>query len=166
MGDGRCETERDNAVKKKFRSDSPQCSNDGMPLGSGPVAPSMPLRPAQCVVPMLVLLIAATASGDAWAQRTRDKARESHRDLIRRPAPEAEARRRHRGSANQQQALSDAVRRVERRTGGQVLSAELVPYDGRDISRIKVVDSSGRVRVYLDDPVGSHGTRRIRSDDN
>lgn len=114
---------------------------------------------------MLVVLIAATASGDAWAQRTRDKARESHRDLIRRPA-EVEPQRRHRGSPGQQQALSDAVRRVERRTGGQVLSAEVVPYDGRAISRIKVVDSSGRVRVYLDDPVGSHGTRRIRSDDN
>lgn len=49
-------------------------------------------------------------------------------------------------------ALSDAVRRVERRTGGQVLSAERVPFDGRDVNRVKVVDSSGRVRVYMDDP--------------
>lgn len=49
-------------------------------------------------------------------------------------------------------ALSDAVRRVERRTGGQVLSAERVPFDGRNVNRVKVVDSSGRVRVYMDDP--------------
>jgi len=49
-------------------------------------------------------------------------------------------------------ALSDAVRRVERRTGGQVLSAERVPFDGRSVNRVKVVDSSGRVRVYMDDP--------------
>ena len=48
--------------------------------------------------------------------------------------------------------LSDAVRRVERRTGGQVLSAERVPFDGRDVNRVKVIDSSGRVRVYMDDP--------------
>ncbi|UNK51190.1 hypothetical protein MNR01_13775 [Lysobacter sp. S4-A87] len=48
--------------------------------------------------------------------------------------------------------MSDSVRRVERRTGGQVLSAERVPYDGRDVNRVKVVDSSGRVRIYMDDP--------------
>ena len=48
--------------------------------------------------------------------------------------------------------LSDSVRRIERRTGGQVLSAERVPYDGRNINRIKVVDERGRVRVYMDDP--------------
>ena len=51
-------------------------------------------------------------------------------------------------------ALSDAVRRVERRTGGQVLSAERVPVDGRNVNRVKVIDSSGRVRVYMDDPQG------------
>jgi len=48
--------------------------------------------------------------------------------------------------------LSAAVRRVESQTGGQVLSAERIPFDGRDVSRIKVVDASGRVRVYMDDP--------------
>ncbi|HEU0306330.1 MAG TPA: hypothetical protein VFR30_05115 [Lysobacter sp.] len=58
--------------------------------------------------------------------------------------------RHHRGE--DQRALSDAVRRVERRTGGQVLSAERVPFDGRNVNRVKVVDSSGRVRVYMDDP--------------
>jgi hypothetical protein len=58
--------------------------------------------------------------------------------------------RHHRGE--DQRALSDAVRRVERRTGGQVLSAERVPFDGRNVNRVKVIDSSGRVRVYMDDP--------------
>ena len=48
--------------------------------------------------------------------------------------------------------LSDSVRRVEQRTRGQVLSAEPVPYDGRNLNRIKVVDERGRVRVYMDDP--------------
>lgn len=48
--------------------------------------------------------------------------------------------------------LSDSVRRVERDTQGRVLSAERVPYDGRDVNRIKVVDQNGRVRVIMDDP--------------
>lgn len=59
---------------------------------------------------------------------------------------------RHNNRGEDHRALSDAVRRVERRTGGQVLSAERVPFDGRNVNRVKVVDSSGRVRVYMDDP--------------
>ena len=54
--------------------------------------------------------------------------------------------------AQDQRALSDAVRRAERATRGQVLSAERVPYDGRNVNRIKVIDNRGRVRVYMDDP--------------
>ena len=48
--------------------------------------------------------------------------------------------------------LSDAVRRVERTTRGEVLSAERVQYDGRDMHRVKVVDDHGRVRVFMQDP--------------
>ena len=48
--------------------------------------------------------------------------------------------------------LSDAVRRVERDTRGEVLSAERVQYDGRDMHRVKVVDDRGRVRLFLQDP--------------
>jgi hypothetical protein len=54
-------------------------------------------------------------------------------------------------------ALSDSIRRVEQRTRGQVLSAERVPYDGRNVNRIKVVDDRGRVRVYMDDPQAPAG---------
>jgi len=53
---------------------------------------------------------------------------------------------------NGKRELSDAVRRAERATGGQVLSAERVQFDGRDVNRVKVVDDRGRVRVYWDDP--------------
>ncbi|GAB3348057.1 PepSY domain-containing protein [Lysobacter tyrosinilyticus] len=63
-------------------------------------------------------------------------------------------------------ALSDAVRRVERRTGGQVLSAERVPFDGRNVNRVKVIDSSGRVRVYMDDPQGQNQPPRQQGDDD
>jgi hypothetical protein len=51
-----------------------------------------------------------------------------------------------------QDALSDSVRRIERNTRSQVIGAERVPYDGRSVNRIKVVDDRGRVRIYVDDP--------------
>ncbi len=50
------------------------------------------------------------------------------------------------------EALSDSVRRIQRSTQGQVLSAERVPFDGRSVNRIKVIDERGRVRIYMDDP--------------
>ncbi|TBR11481.1 MAG: hypothetical protein EPO46_06315 [Lysobacter sp.] len=50
-----------------------------------------------------------------------------------------------------QQSLAEAVRRVERATGGQILGAERVPFEGRNMNRIKVVDATGRVRVITDD---------------
>jgi hypothetical protein len=59
--------------------------------------------------------------------------------------------------ARNEDGLSDSVRKIERSTRGQVLSAERVPYDGRNLNRIKVVDDRGRVRVYMDDPAQSNG---------
>ena len=47
---------------------------------------------------------------------------------------------------------SEAVRRVERDTRGEVLSAERGQYDGRDMHRVKVVDDQGRGRVVMQDP--------------
>ena len=63
------------------------------------------------------------------------------------------------GGRNDHNSLSDAVRRVERDTRGEVLSAERVQYDGRDMHRVKVVDDQGRVRVFMQDP-------QQRRDDN
>ncbi|MCA1714576.1 MAG: hypothetical protein LC715_05495 [Gammaproteobacteria bacterium] len=77
------------------------------------------------------------AAGSAWADPP------PGRDT---PRPQASARQ----DAND--ALSDAVRRIQRTTQGQVLSAERVPFDGRSVNRIKVVDDRGRVRIYMDDP--------------
>ena len=59
----------------------------------------------------------------------------------------------------QDRSLSDAVRRVQRETGGRILGAERVPYDGRDINRVKFMDDRGRVR-YMDDPSPSRGNPR------
>ncbi len=43
--------------------------------------------------------------------------------------------------------LPDSVRRVERQTGGSVLSAEPTQRDGRQVDRVKVLTNDGRVRV-------------------
>ena len=75
-----------------------------------------------------------------------------------------------RGSRDRRQdsrsTLSDAVRRVERDTRGEVLSAERVQYDGRDMHRVKVVDDQGRVRVFMQDPQrrNDSGKRPSRND--
>ncbi|HEU4774515.1 MAG TPA: hypothetical protein VFS82_08375 [Lysobacter sp.] len=133
----------------------------------------MPTRSAATLVSLMLFAATTATAGDALAQRTRDKARQPDREQIeRRPSshgPAGPARPQRGNDRNaDHRALSDAVRRVERRTGGQVLSAERVPYDGRDINRIKIVDSSGRVRVYVDDPprTTQEIPARTRRDDN
>jgi hypothetical protein len=52
----------------------------------------------------------------------------------------------------QAQGLPDSVRRVERQTGGEVLRAEPMQRDGREVYRLKVLTADGRVRVVQDDP--------------
>ena len=52
--------------------------------------------------------------------------------------------------------LPDSVRRVERQTGGEVLRAEPMQRDGREVYRLKVLTADGRVRVVQDDPT-EHG---------
>ena len=67
-------------------------------------------------------------------------------------------------SVPQERSLSDAVRRVQRTTGGHILGAERVPFDGRDINRVKYMDDRGRVR-YMDDPAQPRSQPRTpRSD--
>ena len=60
--------------------------------------------------------------------------------------------RQERSKSRDSSSLSDAVRSIERDTRGEVLSAERVQYDGRDMHRVKVVDDAGRVRVFMQDP--------------
>ncbi|KAF1697074.1 hypothetical protein MNQ95_09280 [Pseudoxanthomonas daejeonensis] len=71
-------------------------------------------------------------------------------------APEPQAREGH--------SMSDAVRRVQRSTGGQILGAEQVPFEGRNITRVKYMDDRGRVR-YMDDP-GAADRKPPRRADN
>lgn len=64
----------------------------------------------------------------------------------------------------QASSLSDAVRRVQRETGGQVLGAERIQFDGRDINRVKVMDDRGRVRYMDEDPQRPRETFERRRD--
>ena len=62
------------------------------------------------------------------------------------------------------QVMMHDVRRVHKTTGGQILGAERVPYDGGNITRVKYLDDRGRVR-YMDDP-GAPERRAPRRSDN
>lgn len=105
----------------------------------------------------LLALLAGVSSALAGPQ-SRGAQRAPPRDLSAQPDRPPHGHGRPAG----QRALSEAVRRAERATRGQVLSAERVQYDGRDLSRVKLVDDRGRVRVYWDDPQ----TQQVRHDED
>lgn len=86
---------------------------------------------------LLLALALAGACSVAWALPQPPKAPQPQQ----KPRPHA---------PREQQGLSESVRKAER--DGQVLSAEQVQYDGRDVNRVKIVDDRGRVRVMWDDP--------------
>ena len=58
--------------------------------------------------------------------------------------------------------LPAAVNRVERETGGRVLSAERRQQSGRELNRIKVYTPEGRMRVMWDDPHSAPPVRGAR----
>ncbi len=93
---------------------------------------------------VLMTAVLMTASALVWADDPPDPPVDRRAPAPARPQPTPRQ--------DAHDALSEAVRRVERNTQGQVLSAERVPYDGRNVNRIKIVDDHGRVRVYMDDP--------------
>jgi hypothetical protein len=97
--------------------------------------------PLPCLLRPLTLLVALSgASTVAWAQAQPPAPQQQRHAPV---DPQSHPNR-------DQQGLADSVRRAER--SGQVLSAEQVQYDGRDVNRVKIVDDKGRVRVYWDDP--------------
>ena len=59
--------------------------------------------------------------------------------------------------------LPESVRRVERQTGGEVLRAEPMQRDGREVYRLKVLTADGRVRVVQDDPNAGQPTDAPRN---
>lgn len=110
------------------------------------IAESPAVRIPRLPLPSCVLLL-ALAAAPAWAQRGPERG-----------PPRAGPDPRQRDS------LSESVRRVQRDTRGQVLGAERVPFDGREMHRVKVLDDRGRVRVYMDDPGNDRGPAPTRGE--
>jgi hypothetical protein len=96
--------------------------------------------PVRRLLPPLLLAASVAAMSSAAFAKPPAGGPPSHRGVQERPVGRGD------------DALSDSVRRVERSTRSQVLSAERVPFDGRDVNRIKTVDDHGRVRIFMDDP--------------
>ena len=86
---------------------------------------------------LVVLLIAVCGAGGAWADK---------------PAARPDSK------------LPDSVRRVERQTGGEVIRAEPMQRDGREVYRMKVLTRDGRVRVVQDDPQAQQQPKGSRQD--
>lgn len=58
-----------------------------------------------------------------------------------------------RAEAPSRSELPESVLRAERQTGGEVLRAERMQRDGREVYRLKVLTPDGRVRIMRDDPL-------------
>lgn len=115
--------------------------------------------PALKLLTIAIMAVLPALSAHAEEPQSQDRGRGQQRD----------DNRGDRGQQDARSSLSDAVRRVERDTRGEVLSAERVQYDGRDMHRVKVVDDQGRVRVFMQDPQrrddsGDSGNRPPRND--
>ena len=110
----------------KLTGDSPSRAHTPSP-NAYVAAPTMIPRPFPAV--LIVAVALAFGAGSTWAAENRND-------------PTA---------ANRENTLPASVRRIERETGGQVLKAQPIQRDGREVYRVKVVTPQGRVRVMEDD---------------
>lgn len=109
---------------------------------------------------VLIVLLIGASSTDANAQ-TPQQGSSSRGTEMRTVLARPES-----GRQRSQDSMTASVRRIERNTGGRVLSIEQMHSDGRDLNRVKVMDDSGRVRIYVDDPGRRERATRARGDDD
>jgi len=135
----------------------------------------MPQRFAQQIV--IALALVALSSGVAWAdkfQRNPPQRNVPQRSVPPRNEPQRNDSQRNEQPRNDPQlidpqrngppgndwqtnesrdgGLPASVRRVQRETGGQVLKAQPIERDGRQMYRVKVLTPQGRIRVVEDVP--------------
>lgn len=112
---------------------------------------------SRSLLPLVLLVALYGVSAVAWAQAGAQEAPQQREDGN--PS----------GKKSSRISLSDSVRRAQRETGGQVLGAERVQFDGREINRVKVMDDRGRVRYMDEDPQRGRnrsGNDRSNNDDS
>lgn len=131
----------------------------------------MPVFPRVSLVLLLVLAVLVLAGSPAHAQRRSqpersERAAEMHgaaQAQQSRPARQESARAR---QERRQDSMADSIRYVRRANrGGQIIAADRMHSNGRQINRIKMVDDRGRVRVIEDDPQ-RRNRQRSRGDDD
>jgi hypothetical protein len=107
---------------------------------------------SRSILPLALLIALSGASAVAWAQSGAQEPPPQQREDATPPSRPSRI------------SLSDSVRRAQRETGGQVLGAERVQFDGREINRVKVMDDRGRVRYMDEDP--QRGRSRSNNEDS
>ncbi|MGO1541455.1 MAG: hypothetical protein ACTHZI_01580 [Luteimonas sp.] len=115
----------------------------------------------------LLLPVAAAMALCAPAQAQRQQQPVEHRGADVRAGQQRASQPQERGGRQErrQDSMADSIRYVRRSSRGQILSAERMHSNGREINRIKVVDDRGRVRVFEDDPQRRRN-QRSRGDDD
>ncbi|MDR6991778.1 hypothetical protein [Luteimonas sp. 3794] len=122
---------------------------------------SVPSYRRPCCILFVLLLCAAPTIVAA-----QDPPSPQQGPAVRGPDMRAAVQRPENGRRRAQDSMTESVRRIERNTRGRVLSIEQMHSDGRDLNRVKVMDDSGRVRVYVDDPAQRGRAPRARGDDD
>ena len=119
-------------------------------------------------LPLLMLACLGLAAADAaWAQQGsrrsppfQQQPRQETPSLPSAPRPEFPRPSRRDDDSS---SLSDSVRRIQRANGGRVLGAERVQSDGREFTRIKIMDEQGRVRYVDEERQQRRGVDRRRT---
>ena len=121
-----------------------------MSIGSKPFVriPSRHMFSFPSPLRSLLLSVLLTGAGSVWAQPKTPPPPQPQPQPATAPQPPASQSQ----SKGNRTTLPDSVRRVERQTGGEVLRAEPMQRDGREVYRLKVLTADGRVRVVQDDP--------------
>ena len=123
--------------------------------------------PSRVLLVLLPLLAAVVLAGSpAHAQRQSERGERSERSVVARsPAQQARQEPARARLERRQDSMADSIRHVRRANRGQIIAADRMLSNGRQINRIKLVDERGRVRVIEDDPQ-RRSRQRSRGDDD
>jgi len=111
---------------------------------------------------LLPSLVAVTLAGSpAFAQLQAERGERAPQARASQQARQAQQGRQER----RQDSMADSIRHVRRANRGQIIAADRMHSNGREINRIKLVDERGRVRVIEDDPQRRR-RQRSRGDDD